>query len=220
MASRLRLKGEHAWAAVATGFALLSLLTALAPGLDTTAWTWDAAQPLAATRWWTAALVHHGPWHLGANLGAAAAVAAWGWAARVRPIHAGAWLLAWPLSQALLITDPGSLSRYAGLSATLHAGVAIGCWHLLVNRTGGARVVGALVSTAVLIKLALEAPALQAWWAGVEVGQWPAAALPGAAGHVVAGHAHLCGVVAGLASAAATTLAAAASAGSGIIRTR
>ena len=193
--------GQQAWALVALGLALLSMVFFVS-GAATADWAWHAEQPLRALNWWTAALVHHGPWHLAANVGAAAAVAAWGWVARLQTRHALAWLAAWPLSQALLITDPGSLSDYAGLSATLHAGVAIGCWSLMRDRVGGARFVGGAVFSAVLIKLMLEAPAVQAWWTGLSVQALPSVALPGAPGHVLAGHAHLCGVAAGLIAAA------------------
>ena len=148
--------------------------------------------------WWTAALVHLSGWHLIANLLAAAAVAAWGWVAGCGTRATLAWLLAWPLAQALLITDPGSLWRYAGLSATLHAGVAIGCWHLIMHRRGAARAVGAAVLAAVGIKLMLEMPALRAWWQGVAVAELQPSPLAGAPGHILAGHAHGCGVAAGL----------------------
>ncbi len=140
--------------------------------------------------------------HLEANLWACAVVAAWGWAARLGPSQALAWLMAWPLSQALLVTDPGTLQRYAGLSATLHAGAAIGCWHLLWHTQGARRAVGAAVSVAIGIKLMLEVPVLQALWSGAGPGRWTAEPLPQAPGHVVAGHAHGCGVLAGVLAAA------------------
>lgn len=155
-------------------------------------WGWHAAPHPEAEqiwRWWTAALVHVNAAHLQANLWAVAVVAAWGWAARVPATGALAWWLAWPLSQALLATDPGTLSRYVGLSATLHAGAAIGCWHLMRHAHGWQRAVGAAVSMAMLVKVGLEAP--------------PAMTeLPDAPGHVLAGYAHGCGVVAGVAAAA------------------
>jgi hypothetical protein len=60
-----------------------------------------------------------------------------------------------------------------------------------------------------MIKLMLEVPALQscvinlASWMGVEPrGHIEVQPLPGAPGHVVAGHAHGCGVLAGLLAAA------------------
>lgn len=204
MARGLRLNGSSPWLAVAAALALLSLAVAAITGTTSSdAWSWHADQPLRVSAWWTAALVHRGPWHLAANVGAAAAVAAWGWAAQLRAPQAAAWLVAWPLAQVLLITDPGSMSSYAGLSATLHAGVAIGCWELVRHRRGATRVVGLLVSVAVLIKLAVEMPTLQGWWQGTAAADAARQPLPGAPGHIVAGHAHACGVAAGLIVAAA-----------------
>jgi len=169
-------------------------------------WGWYAAPQASgaqAWRWWSAAVVHLNVEHLVGNLWAAAVVGAWGWVARVSAPQAIAWLLAWPLSQALLVTDPGSLARYAGLSATLHAGTAIVCWHLLWQAHGLRRGVGAAVSLAISIKLAMEVPVLQqavAGWMGT--GPPQPQALPHAPGHVVAGHAHGCGVLAGVVAAA------------------
>lgn len=169
-------------------------------------WGWTAsfrADASQAWRWWSAALVHVNSAHLQANLWAAAVVGAWGWTARVGSAQALAWLLAWPLAQALLFTDTGSLARYAGLSATLHAGAAIVCWHLLWHSRGAHRAVGAAVAVAILVKLWLEVPALQQLTAGgTGSAMPPAEPLPDAPGHVVAGHAHGCGVLAGVAAAA------------------
>lgn len=191
-----------AWVGWAVALALGSLAVAAVlgtgPAPGALAWSWDASTPGKAWTWWSAALVHRSGAHLAANVGAAAAVAAWGWTARLGPEAALAWFLAWPLSQALLITDPGSLRSYAGLSATLHAGVAIGCWHLLRHREGPARWVGGAVSLALAIKTSWELPAFQAWLQGVTMADLLAPPLPGAPGHVVAGHAHACGVAAGL----------------------
>lgn len=194
----------RAWLAVAALLVALSVAASVLLGDPNAAsrWMWHAYEPWEPLRWWTAAVVHHGPWHLAANVGAAAAVAAWGWAARVGSRDAAAWLVSWPLSQALLVTDPGSLADYAGLSATLHAGVAIGCWHLTVHRRGAAQAVGLAVGVAVLLKLLLESPWFLAAGQGVPVHEVVSAPLPGAPGHVVAGHAHACGVAAGLIASA------------------
>lgn len=153
-------------------------------------------------RWWTAALVHVNESHLQANLWAAGVTAAWGFVARAGAAQAMAWLLAWPLTHALLITDPGTVTRYAGLSATLHAGAIIICWHLTVHHHGARRAVGCIVAAAIGIKLALEVPMLQAWWRGGHAAEQLLMPLSGAPGHVVAGHAHGCGVLAGLVAAA------------------
>lgn len=192
MAGRLRLN-DCLWPALAMALGVASFMAWWVMGLaGAERWGWQAApHPDAGSvwRWWTAALVHINAAHLQANLWATVVVAAWGWAARAGTPQGMAWLLAWPLAHALLITDPGTLSRYVGLSATLHAGAAIICWYLLWHAHGARRAVGAAVSVAILIKLGLEMPV-------------DAQALPDAPGHVIAGHAHGCGVLAGLASAA------------------
>lgn len=173
-------------------------------GAITWGWVAEPAAPTAhAWPWWTAALVHVNAAHLQANLWATLVVAAWGWVARAGAPQALAWLLAWPLSQALLITDPGTLARYVGLSATLHAGAIIVCWHLLWRANGARRGVGALVAAAIALKLALEVPLLQGWWSGTHAQDQAPVPLPGAPGHVLAGHAHGCGVWAGVMAAAA-----------------
>lgn len=203
MAGRLRLS-RCAWPLLALALALGSVAAWTAFGLEGAhRWGWHADQAGEPWRWWTAAVVHVNSAHLQANLWAAAVVAAWGWTARAEWPQALAWLLAWPLSQALLFTDPGTLARYVGLSATLHAGAAIGCWHLLLHGRGLRRAVGAAVAAAVAIKLSLEAPLLLVWLTGTAAGPHGAEPLAGAPGHVVAGHAHACGVMAGVLGAAA-----------------
>lgn len=195
-----------AWPAVALLLAAASIGAWWAMGPQGAQnWGWEArpSRPFEdAWRWWTAAVVHVNAAHLQANLWATLVVAAWGWTARVGMPQALAWLLAWPLAQALLATDPGTLSRYAGLSATLHAGVAIVCWQLLWHGQGARRAVGAAVAVAVGIKLALEVPVFQAWWSGRPAVDQALSPLPDAPGHVLAGHAHGCGVWAGLMAAA------------------
>lgn len=159
--------------------------------------------PLA---WWSSALIHYGAWHLAANVAAALAVGAWGRAAGLQRRHAVAWLLAWPLSALLLPTDPSTLAHYAGLSALLHAGVAIGCAELIVSGPPGRRWVGVAVGSMLLIKGVWESPWLQASLAQVPVAHWTGPALPGAPAAVQAGHAHGCGIVAGLLGWAVVTM--------------
>lgn len=206
MDGRIRLS-RAAWPLTALGLAGLSGLAWWWMGLQgSSQWGWFASHrsdPTQAWRWWSAALVHVNAAHLQSNLWAAAVVGAWGWTARVGAAQAIAWVVAWPLAQALLLTDTTSLDRYAGLSATLHAGAAIVCWHLLWRSRGARRAVGAAVTAAIVIKLGLEVPALQHLWTGWSGASTPPAqALPDAPGHVVAGHAHGCGVLAGVAAAA------------------
>ena len=122
---------------------------------------WLDWQPdLAATepwRAWTAVFVHWSPLHLGSNLLAAAVVAAYGVASQVSRGFAGAWFLAWPLTQLGLLLKP-DLAHYGGLSGLLHGGVAIVCLWLLVAAQGARRAIGAAVALGLAIKLVSESP--------------------------------------------------------------
>lgn len=122
---------------------------------------WLDWQPdLAATepwRAWTAVFVHWSPLHLGSNLAAAAVVAAYGVASQVSRGFAGAWFLAWPLTQLGLLLKP-DLAHYGGLSGLLHGGVAIVCLWLLVAAQGARRAIGAAVALGLAIKLVSESP--------------------------------------------------------------
>jgi rhomboid family GlyGly-CTERM serine protease len=113
-----------------------------------------ASEPWRA---WTAAFVHWSPLHLGANLAAAAVVTAYGWAARLPPAQALAWLAAWPLTQMGLLLQP-ALAHYGGVSGVLHGGVAIATLWLVVVQRGRARAVGAMVFVGLAVKLATEQP--------------------------------------------------------------
>ena len=122
---------------------------------------WLDWQPdLAATepwRAWTAVFVHWSPLHLGSNLLAAAVVAAYGVASQISRGFAGAWFLAWPLTQLGLLLKP-DLAHYGGLSGLLHGGVAIVCLWLLVAAQGARRAIGAAVALGLAIKLVSESP--------------------------------------------------------------
>lgn len=128
---------------------------------DLARWDWQPAlaahQPWRA---WTAALVHWSGRHAAMNAGAAVLVGWLGWRAGAGPAETLAWLLAWPLTQAGLLLQPGLL-HYAGLSGVLHAGVVIIAWHLWRTGPGRARRVALLLAAGLLIKLLGEAP-----WAG------------------------------------------------------
>ena len=140
------------------------------------------AQPWRAV---TAAWVHWSEQHLGANLLAAAVVAAYGWAARVPRHQAWAWAAAWPLTHLGLLVKP-ELLRYGGLSGVLHAGVAIVCLYLLVRAVGLRRWVGAGVALGLVVKVATEEP----WGAALQrSADWDIAVAP---------LAHATGAVAGL----------------------
>lgn len=156
------------------------------------AWIWQPSEHWQAPwRWWTAPLVHWSLWHLLANLGACAVTVAWGLAARAQATQAMAWAVSWPMSMALLISDPNPLP-YAGLSIVLHAGVVVVCWQLMGSPRTRLRWIGAAMLVAVGIKLILEVPLL---------GAPSPPPLPGGSGQVLAAHAHACGAAAGLLSA-------------------
>lgn len=108
-------------------------------------------------RWWSAAFVHFGAWHLTANLLATAVVAAWGAVARVPAAAALAWAVAWPLTHLALLAQP-RLQHYGGLSGVLHAGVAVVAVWLLVHARGARRAIGAAVLAGLALKVVAEAP--------------------------------------------------------------
>ncbi|MDH4478249.1 MAG: rhombosortase [Rhodoferax sp.] len=147
--------GRGAWLGLASGLAAASVLTWWLPsaGLD-----WQPnlvfSQPW---RWFSAAWVHWSALHLGANLGALAVVAAWGWVAQVDRRAALAWALAWPATHAVLLLRP-ELQHYGGLSGMLHAAVVVVLVQLLRSGPGRRRTVAAMVTTGLLVKLFLEAP--------------------------------------------------------------
>lgn len=117
----------------------------------------------------SAALWHWNALHLLGNMLGLGVLALLGWRAGLGDRDTLAWLLAWPLTQALLCLHP-QLPPYAGLSGVLHAGVAVaGC--ALCARTGRERLVGAALMLGLLVKLGLEAPwgpllRPQDWWGG------------------------------------------------------
>jgi rhomboid family GlyGly-CTERM serine protease len=145
----------QAWLALAALLAAGSVLAWWAP-----AWVLDWQPRLAWSEPWrafTAACVHWSPLHLGANLGATAAVAAFGWAAKLPPRAALAWGVAWPLTHVGLLLRP-ELAHYGGLSGMLHGGVAVVVLWLLVLERGRRRAIGALVAVGLVAKLWLEQP--------------------------------------------------------------
>jgi rhomboid family GlyGly-CTERM serine protease len=115
-----------------------------------------AAFPHAPWRALSAPFVHLSVQHLAANLAGCAVLALFGWAARLPNRAAGAWLLAWPLTQLGLLIQPG-LTHFGGLSGVLHAGVAVGVVELLM-RPGRERRIGAAIAAGLVFKLAMEHP--------------------------------------------------------------
>jgi rhomboid family GlyGly-CTERM serine protease len=119
---------------------------------------WQAAlAPRQPWRAWTGAFVHWSEMHLGANLAGTAVVAALGWVARLPTRAALAWALAWPLTQAALLVQPG-LAHFGGLSGVLHAGVAVAALWLAVKGRGRQRAIGAALLLGLMAKVLLEEP--------------------------------------------------------------
>lgn len=178
----------RAWVALAAlaGVGALGAIALPAARID-----WQPA--LAAREPWralTAAFVHWSGLHLAANLAGAALVGALGRAAGLPAAAALAWLAAWPLTQLLLLVEPG-LARFGGLSGVLHAGVAVAGLWLACRARGRPRGVGAGLLAGLALKVVLEDPLGAPLRAG---GGWDIAIAP---------LAHATGAVAGLACAAA-----------------
>jgi rhomboid family GlyGly-CTERM serine protease len=168
-------QGRRAWLVVAGLLVLPSLATWPTQGLALRALSWQPALAFSEPwRWWTAAWVHLSLKHLLANLAGAVLVAALGWAARVPPRAAWAWLLAWPLTHLGLLLQP-ALQRYGGLSGVLHAGVAVAAVHLLMLQERQARVLGAAILAGMALKIVLEGP-----WRGplIHPPEWDIAVAP------------------------------------------
>lgn len=145
----------RAWLALA---ALMAAASVLAWWLPAALLDWQPALVLQQPwRAWTAITVHWSERHLLANLGAALAVAAFGWAARLPRRATLAWALAWPLTHAGLLLQP-ALAHYGGLSGVLHAGVAVATLWLMVTARGRARLIGLAAFVGMLVKLASEEP--------------------------------------------------------------
>lgn len=138
--------------------AALALGSVLGFAADRTLLDWQPQRAWPeAWRWWSAALVHFTPLHLGLNLLATALVAAYGWAARVPAVVALAWVASWPFTHLALLAKP-ELAHYGGLSGILHGGVAATTLWLIVRGDGAQRVVGWLMLIGQGVKLLLEQP--------------------------------------------------------------
>lgn len=145
-----------AWPAALAGAALGAVVLFAAPS---EALDWQPmlalAQPWRAV---TAAWVHWSARHLAMNLAGCALIAWLGWRAALGARAAGAWLLAWPLTQLGLLAQP-ALRHYGGLSGVLHAAAAIVACRLLARpREPRDRWIGALLGGGLLVKIASEAP--------------------------------------------------------------
>lgn len=188
----------RAWAALAA-LLLLGALAGAAFGWhgeagipQALAWRRDA--PGQLWRCWSAAFVHFDAPHLAANAAGALLLGVTGGLNGMPARAALAWVLAWPLTHALLWLAPPPLRSYAGLSGVLHAGTAVLAVFLVLGESGWRRAAGAALGAALLARLAQE----QAWVAPL---RWQAGwDFP------VAVAAHASGALAGF--AAATLLAA------------
>lgn len=142
----------RAWLALA---AVLAIGSALAWRSPHAALDWQPALALAEPwRAFSAAFVHYSVLHLVGNAAGLALTAAYGWAARVPPRIALAWLAAWPLTQIGLLVQP-ALVHYGGVSGVVHAGVAIVTLYVIAI---GHRWIGGTVLVMLLVKLATESP--------------------------------------------------------------
>lgn len=172
------------WLAVA---GLLSVGSSLLFALgEPASWALDRAHP---QRLLVAGLAHWTALHWIGNLFGLGVLGLLGRRAGLGFREALAWLLAGPLAHALLLLHP-ALPPYAGLSAWLHAGVAVAALALL-RRDGGERErwIGAAIAIGLLAKLLNEQP----WGPLLRPGDWwGGATLP---------LAHLAGAVAGTFSA-------------------
>ncbi len=138
--------------------AALGLGSVLVWWVDRTLLDWQPQRAWPeAWRWWSAALVHFTPLHLGLNLLATALVAAYGWAARVPGVVALAWVASWPFTQLALLARP-ELAHYGGLSGILHGGVAATTLWLMLRGDGAQRVIGWMMFAGQCLKLLLEQP--------------------------------------------------------------
>lgn len=190
--SHLRTPGR-AWGGLAM---LLGLLALSGWGVPRAAIDWQPT--LAFTQPWrafSAIGVHYSALHLLANLAGAAAVGVLGVAARAPGSAAGAWLIAWPLTQFGLLVEP-ALFHYGGLSGVLHAGVAVVAVVLLwPPNAAGRRWVGLALLAGLVVKVLLEAP----WGAPLRH--------PAGMDIAVAPLAHATGSIAGLLCAVVSQLA-------------
>ena len=148
-----------AWLALAALLGLGALACWQNPALPAASQLdWQPAR-LAAEPWraFTAAFVHGSAPHLAGNLGALAAVADFGWAARLPAAAALAWLAAWPLTHLGLLLRP-ELLFYGGLSGVLHAGVAAAALWLAAEAQGARRFVALATLAGLGVKLLSERP--------------------------------------------------------------
>jgi rhomboid family GlyGly-CTERM serine protease len=167
------LSARWAWPGLCLLLGLGALALQLGAG-DGAVWALDRSKTLGEPwRLLSAALWHWNAWHLAGNLAGLALLALLGWRAGFGMRPALAWLLAWPLTQALLLLQP-RLPLYAGLSGVLHAGVLLAALALWRQWLGKALLAG------LVAKLLLEQPwgpllRPNDWWGGATL----AAGAPG-----------------------------------------
>lgn len=188
---RATLRTGAAWFGVCAALAVASVVLWTVGALSAPVAAWLETELVwRATDWpsrpwtlWTASLVEHSWMHLSVNLIALAALAVFGAFWRLPRTAALALLLAWPLSNALLLVWP-EVDRYHGVSDLNHA-LALVCWSFIaINRE--AKPWSFVLFALIGLKLLAE----HAWSRPVE--------LEPDSGHAVVYAANLAGALAGL----------------------
>lgn len=149
---------SHSWLLLCALHGVASMLLWWAPADTLALLTWQADGGLRrAWTLWSSAWVHLNTPHLISNQLALGVLTAFVWVVRPPLASALAWLLAWPLVQAVLPLWP-QIGYAVGLSGVLHAGVAVLAVHLLRQRIAlpQARRWGLLLGLGLLAKLGLE----------------------------------------------------------------
>jgi rhomboid family GlyGly-CTERM serine protease len=167
---------------------LLGVLAVLGWGVEPGLLDWQPTLLLTQPwRLFSAVGVHYSPAHLLLNLAGLAGVAALGAVARISSARAWAWVMAWPLAHLGLLADP-TLAHYGGLSAVLHAGVAIVAIHLLRGAAARERRIGAAVVLGLVLKVGLEFPwSPPAWHPTLQIMVTPLAHVSGLVAGLVCG---------------------------------
>jgi rhomboid family GlyGly-CTERM serine protease len=183
--------GSLAWLLVALALIGPALILGVPADPATSPWALSPSQGWRGLHPWSLlspAWVHATARHELFNLLGAGLLGALGWALRAPPRAALAWLVAWPLTHALLMMDP-RLGWYVGASGVLHAGLAVLIVHLWRRQRGLAATLAALLLGKVLLDVASGLPLADR--AGLDVPMVPLAHLFGVlAGFVAAGFHH------------------------------
>lgn len=146
------------WVAAGLSMVIMTLLVGMLDPVLQASLAWR--EPLDGHSMWrafSAAWVHWGVAHRWSNVVAALGLVWLGWTMRMPWRGAGAWMLAWPVSQlgAMLARVP---SLHGGLSGWLHAGVAVIVFFaLLAHQPRRFRALGLCLLAGLVAKLCFEA---------------------------------------------------------------